>query len=90
MNPCRTTPNVTNRMFFAGLLMTMLAGCGLERIQVPMPDRSALTLARLEEIQDDERLTDAEKREVVRTEAGIPDTVEGDRLIDFLLGFNVP
>ena len=90
MTPVHRSKLVLNCMFFAGLLMTMLAGCGFERIQPSLPDLSALTLERLEEIQDDERLTTAEKREAIRDEAGIPDTVEGDRLVDFLLAFNVP
>ncbi len=90
MTPLRRSQIVLNCIFFAGLLMTMLAGCGFERIQPSLPDLNDLTLARLEEIQDDERLTNAEKRQAIRDEAGIPDTVEGDRLVDFLLAFNVP
>ncbi|MEK6644531.1 MAG: hypothetical protein AABZ08_11545 [Planctomycetota bacterium] len=49
-----------------------------------------LDLDRLREIQVDERLTNDEKREAIRTAAGAPNTPEGDRLVDFLLALNIP
>lgn len=80
------------RTFFGvGLIWTMVAGCGFDRFAPALPDLvEGLSLAELERIQDDERLTVAEKREAIRTAGDIPNTVEGDRLVDYLLNFVVP
>lgn len=73
------------------VLFAAAAGCGFERLQPTLPDAVAgFTLADLEDIQDDERLTDDEKREAIREAVGAPDTEEGDRLVEFLLDLNVP
>lgn len=80
-------------IFCLGLvcLATMFAGCGLERIQLPQEDSlGTLTLEELEDIQDDERLTDDQKREAIRDATGAPNDADGDRLVEFLLNFNVP
>ncbi len=70
---------------------TCFPGCGLDRLDPVLPAEVAgFTLADLDDIQDDERLTDDEKREAIRTAVGAPDTDEGDRLVEFLLTFNVP
>ena len=74
-----------------GFVVTMLAGCGFDRLQPDLPDlEGGLTLAELEEIQDDERLTTDEKRERIREAINAPMTESGERLVDFLLSFNVP
>ena len=74
-------PMLVGSLFFSG--------CGL--IAQPLPDATRnLDLATLEEIQDDERLTDDERRERIRELAEAPNTDAGDRLVEFLLTFNVP
>jgi hypothetical protein len=71
--------------------VAFLGGCGFERLEPPLPDVVAgFSLADLEDIQDDERLTDDEKRDAIREAIDAPDTEEGDRLVEFLLDFNVP
>lgn len=73
------------------LMASMQSGCGFERFQPVLPDQIAgFSLASLESIQDDERLTDDEKREQIRTAINAPMTVEGDRLVEFLFTLNVP
>lgn len=77
--------------FTVAVLMSMQTGCGFERVRGALPDMvEGLTLAQLEQIQDDERLTLAEKREAIREAAGIPNTDAGDRLVNYLLNFVVP
>lgn len=67
-------------------------GCGVDRLQQEtLPDEvTGLTLDQLEDIQDDERLTDDEKREAIRDAIDAPEDSSGDRLVDFLLNLNVP
>lgn len=73
------------------LAATMLLGCGFDRTRLPLPDEvEGLTLDQLEDIQQDERLTADEKRQAIRDAIGAPATVDGDRLVEFLLTFNVP
>lgn len=73
------------------LLNAMLTGCGFERFLPVLPDQvEDFSLADLEAIQDDERLTDNEKREQIRTAIDAPMTAEGDRLVEFLFTLNVP
>src|SRR5690606_30398276 len=70
-------------IFCVGLLTTMQAGCGIERLQPPLNGLvEGLSLEDLERIQDDERLTDDEKREAIRAAAEIPAGEEGDRLVE--------
>ena len=77
--------------FCSCLIVTMLVGCGLDRLQPELPDLvTGLSLTQLEEIQDDERLTDDEKRQAIRDAVGAPETDQGDRLVEFLFTFNVP
>ena len=72
-------------------LSVVLTGCGFDRILGPLPDLvEGLTLAELEEIQHDDRLTDDQKREAIREAISAPDTEDGDRLVEFLLDFDVP
>ncbi|HPF40030.1 MAG TPA: hypothetical protein P5081_03785 [Phycisphaerae bacterium] len=73
------------------LMATMPIGCGFERFAPVLPDQiQEFTLADLEAIQNDERLTDDEKRDQIRTAIDAPATVEGDRLVEFLFTLNVP
>jgi len=67
-------------------------GCGFNRLQQEtLPDEVAgLSLDDLEKIQDDERLTDDEKREAIRTAIGAPMDSSGDRLVEFLFNLTVP
>ena len=74
-----------------GLFMSILAGCGTTGVAAPLPDLvEGLTLSELEAIQNDERLTDDEKREQIREAIDAPDTDAGDRLVEFLLTLTVP
>jgi len=69
----------------------MLSGCGFERFLPVLPDQvEGFSLADLGAIQDDERLTDNEKREQIRAAIGAPMTAEGDRLVEFLFTLTVP
>lgn len=73
------------------VMATMQSGCGFERFAPVLPEQiQDFSLADLESIQDDERLTDDEKREQIRTAISAPATVEGDRLVEFLFTLNVP
>ena len=73
------------------VLLLAVVGCGFERLQPTLPDVVAgFSLADLEAIQDDERLTDDEKSAAIREAIDAPDTEEGDRLVEFLLNLNVP
>ena len=68
-----------------------LPGCGFDRIQPALPNAfEDFTFEELEAIQDDERLTDTEKRQAIRDAIDAPLTPEGDRLVEFLLTFPVP
>ncbi len=73
-----------------GLLLTG-AGCGMERLQGPLLNAiPGFSLADLKAIQNDSTLTTDQKRQRIREAVGAPDTPEGDRLVQFLLTFNVP
>lgn len=77
--------------FSVCLIVSMLAGCGFDGIEAELPDLVAgLSLSDLEAIQNDERLTDDEKRAQIRAAVGAAETDSGDRLVEFLLTFNVP
>ncbi|MFQ5429056.1 MAG: hypothetical protein ACE5E1_01995 [Phycisphaerae bacterium] len=77
--------------FSAGLILSMLAGCGFERLQAELPALvDGLTLDQLRDIQRDERLTDDEKRDQIRAAIGAPETESGDRLVEFLFSMNLP
>jgi hypothetical protein len=89
--------NSTHRLRSIGLgllgaaLQVSWCGCGLDRLQPALPAAiPGFTLAKLKDIQDDERLTDDEKREQIRQATGAPNSDSGDRLVDFLLNMNVP
>ena len=72
------------------LLGSMLMACGVEGLLLVPPNLVAgLPLADLEAIQDDERLTVDQQRERIREATGAPVTEAGDRLVEFLLNFNV-
>lgn len=74
-----------------GIMSFVGAGCGLDRIQGPLPDAIlGFSLADLKAIQSDSTLTTDQKRQQIRAAVGAPDTPEGDRLVQFLLNFNVP
>lgn len=77
----------------AFLLLAALAcpfsGCGI--LEQPLPAATQnFNLAALQEIQDDPRLTDDERRQRIRDLVGAPDTDAGNRLVEFLLTFAVP
>ncbi len=77
--------------FGFGLILTMQAGCGVSPLEPPLPDLvEGLTLSELEAIQEDPRLTEDEKRQAIRDAIDAPETDAGDRLVEFLLDFNVP
>lgn len=85
---CRRRASIASLLFAFVIAAT---GCGFERLQPTLPDAVAgFTLADLEDIQNDERLTDDEKRAAIRAAIDAPDTPEGDRLVEFLLDLNVP
>jgi hypothetical protein len=66
-------------------------GCGLDRFQTtPAAAIPNFTFEDLKKIQSDTTLTTDEKRAAIRTAIGAPETAEGDRLVDFLLNFQVP
>lgn len=69
----------------------MLMGCGVEDLLTVPPNLVAgLPLSDLDDIQNDERLTADQQREQIRQAVGAPETAAGDRLVQFLLNFNVP
>jgi hypothetical protein len=73
------------------LLGLIISGCGFERLQPTLPDAiPGFTFQDLKSIQDDSSLTTDEKRERIREATGAPDDENGDRLVDFLLNFQVP
>lgn len=67
-------------------------GCGFDRLQqASLPNEVAgFNLHDLEDIQKDERLTDDEKREAIRTAIGAPMDSSGDRLVEFIFNLTVP
>ena len=68
-----------------------LSGCGFDRIQpTPSGTIEGITFETLSEIQDDDTLTDDQKRQAIRDAIGAPDTPEGDRLVEFLFDFPTP
>jgi len=90
-----SSPRLPPRMSIAGSLLSLglllSSGCGLNALLPTLPDAVAgFTLADLQAIQDDERLTDDEKKEQIRQAVGAPDNADGDRLVDFLFNLSVP
>jgi hypothetical protein len=86
----RLAVSVIPRLLFSAILVC-LSSCGMDRLAPALPDAIAgFTLADLEAIQNDERLTDDEKKEQIRAAVGAPDDADGDRLVEFLLTFTVP
>ncbi len=70
-------------------LLAFFSGCGTA-VQ-PLPAAIAgFSLQSLQDIQNDERLTDDERRQRIRDLVGAPNDDAGDRLVDFLLNVNVP
>jgi len=82
------------RCFFCcclGLVGSMVTACGVESlIMTPSGLVAGLSLSDLRDIQNDERLTPDQQREQIRQAIGAPETAAGDRLVQFLLNFNVP
>ncbi len=73
------------------VLLLLGSGCGITGLEPEAPNAIAgFTLADLEIIQDDERLTNDEKEDLIRDAINAPDTDSGDRLVAFLLSLNVP
>ena len=73
------------------VLLLLGAGCGTIAIEPEAANAVAgFSLADLEIIQDDERLTNDEKEDLIRDAIDAPDTESGDRIVAFLLGLNVP
>ena len=79
-------------LFLALLTAGLGSGCGFDRLQQEtLPNQvTGFSLDDLKDIQNDERLTDAEKKEAIRTAIGAPMDSSGDRLVDFLFNLNVP
>lgn len=72
-------------------LSAVASGCGFDRLQGDLPAAvPGFTISDLEAIQTDGRLTDEEKRQRIRDAVNADDNDNGDRLVDFLLNFNVP
>lgn len=70
-------------------LLMFFSGCGTP-VQ-PLPAAIAgFSLQALQDIQNDERLTDDERRQRIRDLVGAPNDDAGDRLVDFLLNVIVP
>ncbi len=91
MFPPRPTRLIIIACLCTSLLGTSLTGCGFDRLQATLPAAvQGFTLSDLEDIQNDERLTDDEKKEQIREAVDAPDDESGDRLVDFLLTFDVP
>jgi hypothetical protein len=68
-----------------------VAGCGFQRLDPTLPAAiPGFTFEDLKAIQDDPALTQDEKRQRIREAVGAPDDDSGDRLVEFLLNFNVP
>jgi hypothetical protein len=90
----KRNPSIASSLFFqVALAVIALAGpaCSLRTFDPTLTATiDGLTLESLKEIQDDQTLTDDEKRIKIREAIGAPDTVETDRLVDFLLGLNIP
>ena len=88
------TKTVPFRLLFSLLILAILSmpmACGFERFEpVPSALVEGLTLAELEVIQMDERLTDDERRDAIAEAVNASADEEGDRLVEFLLTFNVP
>ena len=61
-------------------------GCGAY-VPVPtLPDKiPGFTLRDLADIQNNSALTDDQRRQPIRDATGAPNTIEGDRLVEFLL-----
>lgn len=77
--------------FAAFVLLSLGTGCGTIGLEPEAANAVAgFTLEDLETIQDDERLTNDEKEDLIRDAVNAPDTDSGDRLVAFLLGLNVP
>ncbi len=79
-------------LLLAFVAIWMGCGCGFDRLQQEtLPNQvTGFSLQDLKDIQDDERLTDDEKREAIRTAVGAPQDSSGDRFVEFLLTMNVP
>jgi hypothetical protein len=82
----------TNRRVIASIFAALfwMSGCGALP-EPPIPEAfGSLDLETLAEIQNDERLTDDEKREQIRELTGAPNDDAGDRLVEFLLTAELP
>lgn len=80
---------VTALTLSAGLFLN--SGCGFNRIQpTPSGTIDGITFESLSAIQDDDTLTDDQKKQAIRDAIGAPETPEGDRLVDFLFNFPTP
>ncbi len=83
---------ILNRLTAMSLgLSAILGGCTPSAFDPALTSTiEGLDLEGLKAIQEDERLTEDEKREEIRTAISAPDTPEGDRLVEFLLDLNIP
>ena len=66
------------------------ASCGPQVVPNLPNTESGLSLSDLDELQSDERLTDDQRRDLIRQAIGAPNNDAGDRLVEFLLNANVP
>lgn len=74
------------------VVLCLQAGCGFDRLQGPLPaaPTTGFNLEDLKAIQDDTALTDDERRDLIREGVQAPEDESGDRLVEFLLNFDVP
>ena len=71
--------------FAAVILGLSITACELTRFDPPLTSTiGGLTMEQLRLIQQDERLTDDEKRQQIREAIGVENTAEGNRVAEFL------
>ena len=86
-----TRPRLLSWLCALALGLYVGSGCGFERLHATLPAAiPGFTFADLKLIQDDTTLTTDEKRERIREAINAPDDDDGDRLVEFLLNFELP
>ena len=74
------------KLLLATVLFVSGGGCGAYVPEPTLPDKIAgFTLRDLADIQNNSALTDDQRRQQIRDATGTPNTIEGDRLVEFLL-----
>lgn len=77
------------RTLALALLLAPLAGCGVvtPSLRAATP---GLTLSTVQQIQNDQTLDMTEKQQILRSLLGVQDDPAGNRIVNFVLGLNVP